>query len=381
MAASVPAPEYSKKEIVAAGRILAERRLPLTNEVAEAFRIAHAWRTAHALPMRRVRNDLKGKVRRSGGTGLTAARIKRMASIRAKLARTPLSLYQIQDLAGVRAIVPDLADVERIASLYHAGESPHAVRREDDYIAAPKPDGYRSRHLVLKFAGTGDEEAYSRQSVEVQLRTRLQHVWSTAVEAVGLAQGVGYKAGEGPEAWRRLFVLMSGAIAEREGALPPPEVPAAARERREELRGLECDLGALAELEAYRQTFDLAERVAAAGSGYFLVRFDRERRRAFVQPYQHLRLGTEAYDRADGYGAGGTDVLIEVDRLQDLKEAFPNYFLDVKEFVDLLREEIAPERQAAATTNGGAPASAGAEFEWIRVWDRLRLRGGRGGRR
>ena len=143
-AASLPAPQYSKKEVVAAGRILAERSLPLTNELAEAFHIAHAWRTAHALPMRRVRDDLKGKMRRSGGTGLTAARIKRMASIRAKLART------------------------------------------------------------------WEDEAISRQSVEVQLRTRLQHVWSTAVEAVGLTQGVGYKVGEGPETWRRLFVRMSG---------------------------------------------------------------------------------------------------------------------------------------------------------------------------
>ena len=195
MTASLPAPKHSKKEIVAAGRILAERSPPLTDEVAEAFRVAHAWRTAHALPMRRVRDDPKGKARRSGDTGLTAARITRMASIRAKLARAPLSLYRTQDLAGVRATVPDLERVERIAALYLAGETPHAARREDDHISAPKPDGYRSRHLVPKFAGTGGDEACRRQSVEMQLRARLQHVWSPAVEAVGLAQGGAFRPG------------------------------------------------------------------------------------------------------------------------------------------------------------------------------------------
>jgi ppGpp synthetase/RelA/SpoT-type nucleotidyltranferase len=184
--------EYSKSEIVAAGRVLgcthsyATDPRDIDQEIVDAFRIAHAWRGAHVVPMRNIRAELYWANRSNGIAAVTAARLKRMRSIRKKLSRSPLTLYQIQDIGGCRAIVSSIADLEKLLALYRNGHSRHRVSREDGYVEAPRPTGYRSHHLRLKFIGEGENEIYNRQTIELQLRTRLQHAWATAVEAVGL---------------------------------------------------------------------------------------------------------------------------------------------------------------------------------------------------
>jgi hypothetical protein len=102
---------YLKREIVQSGKLLRETLPEASDEVLQAFRVAHDWRAAHAYPMHRIRHELRGKIRRDGGSGLTAGRVKRMASIRRKLSSSPVSLYQMQDLAGIRAILPKILTV------------------------------------------------------------------------------------------------------------------------------------------------------------------------------------------------------------------------------------------------------------------------------
>lgn len=97
-------PEHSKSEVVSAGKALAGP-IAYGPDAYQVFGIAHNWRAAFAFPMHAIRQDLRGKVRRGGGTGLTAARLKRMASIRRKLKSSQVSLYQMQDIAGCRAIL------------------------------------------------------------------------------------------------------------------------------------------------------------------------------------------------------------------------------------------------------------------------------------
>ncbi|MBU6438396.1 MAG: hypothetical protein KGQ77_12790, partial [Betaproteobacteria bacterium] len=62
--------------------------------------------------------------------------------------------------------------------------------------------------------------AFNNQKIEVQLRTRLQHAWATAVEIVdaftGQALKSGLKLNSGDPKWRRFFALMSSVIAIRE---------------------------------------------------------------------------------------------------------------------------------------------------------------------
>ncbi len=114
---------YSKREVVDAGKALAgkiiydERSLP---EILETFRIAHSWRLGNLYPMRRVRDELAGKIRSTKADALTAARLKRMVSIRKKLRTSPLSLYQMQDLGGCRAIIGDQTQLDRLIERYES---------------------------------------------------------------------------------------------------------------------------------------------------------------------------------------------------------------------------------------------------------------------
>jgi (p)ppGpp synthase/HD superfamily hydrolase len=123
--------------------------------IREVFDIANAWRLSHAAPMRKVRSELIGHLRRLGVKGLTAARLKRMPSVRKKLRNTTTKLHQIQDLAGCRAILRTMEDVRALVDSLKQN-SPHALKWERDYINQPKPDGYRSYHMVFQFAGRGD---------------------------------------------------------------------------------------------------------------------------------------------------------------------------------------------------------------------------------
>ena len=53
-----------------------------------------------------------------------------------------------------------------------------------DYILAPKKDGHRSIHQIFGYRNAKHADL-NVLSVEVQIRTRLQHAWATAVETLG----------------------------------------------------------------------------------------------------------------------------------------------------------------------------------------------------
>lgn len=360
-------PNHSKSEIVAAGKMLRGNIiLPVNEDALEAFRIAHNWRSSYALVMHRVRHELRGKVVRQGGHGLTAARLKRMTSIRRKLSKGNISLYQIQDIAGARAILPTMKDVERVTRYYLDGDTPHAVIRAYDYIDAPKADGYRSRHIVLKFNGQGEDAAYNRQFVEIQLRTEKQHAWATAVEAVGLVRNENLKAGDGSAKWLRFFALMSSEIAEREYYDISSSLRGNQKERREELRELNAALNAVNELQGYNQALAYTDRIDASTGRYFLINFHKASRKVTVSPHNRFREGGAEYNRQDRDLSETNAVLVEVDRVGDLKAAYPNYFLDVKTFVQECLLSIDPDTPNKLTAKKDATGID--DLSWLSTW-------------
>lgn len=381
-------PLYSKSQIEKAGKVLRRRDLQpneldehygLTTE--EAFAIAHNWRSAHVVPLLRVRQDVSAKCRAFETGALTAARLKRMQAIRRKLQR-PFTLYQIQDIAGCRAILADMAEVQKMVALYRNGGSRHTVQKEDDYIVSPKPDGYRSHHLILNFRGQGDLEIYNRQTVELQLRSRLQHVWATAVEAVGLIRHENLKNGKGDADWLRLFQLMSAEFSEHELGGPVPGTPASAEERRQEIRDLALKLNAATILDSYRVAIDLTEEwyVRSGLDRYFLLQFDYATRQVSVEPFSEYAIGSDRYIEEEMHNQSRNTVLVEVDAVTDLKRAFPNYFLDVTVFNERLDEVIHGRPLAHNAAPLTQAADAGEEptrrnWEFLKNWSLWKSKG------
>jgi ppGpp synthetase/RelA/SpoT-type nucleotidyltranferase len=67
-----------------------------------------------------------------------------------------MTLSQMQDIGGCRAIVATAVQVDQLCANYaesdikHAlhRDIKHALHRKDNYIATPKDSGYRGVHLV-----------------------------------------------------------------------------------------------------------------------------------------------------------------------------------------------------------------------------------------
>lgn len=334
------APRFSKKAVERAGKLLRGRIEAVDDEVRDAFRVAHNWRNSHVLPMRRLRAELSYKAKRANPESVTAGRLKRMRSMRRKLARLPYTLYQMQDIAGCRAIVASIDDVQNMLASYER-EARHELVSKDDYLAKPKRGGYRSHHQVFRFVGMGEEAVYGHQLIEVQMRTQLQHAWATAVEAVGLVRGEDLKSGEGDPNWLRFFELMSSEFATEEGCPLVSGVPESARVRREEIIDLNSLLSAAVNLDSYIRVIQTTERVSTGPGQIFMIQYDPKRQSVNVQSFNSYVAGARRYEfEEESQQAGMDTVLVEVDRAADLRSAYPNYYLDVSMFLGRLREVL-----------------------------------------
>ncbi|MCM2311732.1 MAG: hypothetical protein NDI84_10025, partial [Steroidobacteraceae bacterium] len=76
-------------------------------------------------------------------------RIKHTAGIWKKMRQKSLSLEQMHDLVALRILTPTQADCYVALGVVHRLYSP-IVSRFKDYIARPKPNGYRSLHLSVR---------------------------------------------------------------------------------------------------------------------------------------------------------------------------------------------------------------------------------------
>lgn len=93
-------------------------------------------------------------------------RAKHIYSIWRKMQRKQVDFSQIYDVRAVRILVPTVQDCYAALGLVHGTwkSIPHEF---DDYIAAPKPNGYRSLHTAV----IGPQG----KVVEIQIRTQQMH--------------------------------------------------------------------------------------------------------------------------------------------------------------------------------------------------------------
>lgn len=283
---SYPQLKFSMNEVRAAGRRIAEGvewRAENRDEILRIFEVTNSWRDSHVLPMRSIRFSILQCMRRKNILGFTAARPKRMRSIRAKIRRFPVKLDQINDLGGCRAVLDDIGSVS--ALIEECRESvPHDLRQEYDYLKNPKPDGYRSHHIVFQYRGFGERAVFDGRRIELQIRTRLQHSWATAVESVGLYRGENMKAGQGDKDWLRLFQLMSAEFAYSEGCVAD-SCPSERDQRVGEIRVLDKKLRATGTLEDLKNTTNYLNNYLHERARYYLIRYDHEQKMVEVKPY------------------------------------------------------------------------------------------------
>ena len=83
---------------------------------------------------------------------------------------------QLQDIAGIRIICYFVGDVNNLVSMLK--KQPDLIFiRERNYIENPKPNGYRSHHLILG-VNVCCRDASEYYPVEIQLRTISMDFWA-----------------------------------------------------------------------------------------------------------------------------------------------------------------------------------------------------------
>ncbi|MER9298381.1 RelA/SpoT domain-containing protein [Mesorhizobium sp. M0621] len=340
---------YSRKAVRKAGDRLAEPiqfGLDITAgqyvDALEIFSIANSWRDSHFLPMRSVRFSVGHHMRALRLKGDMASRPKRMASIRRKLRESTTNLDTMNDIGGCRAIMADIKGVRSLLASMR-DKFPHEIHsREFNYIDEPKPDGYRSHHIVFKYRPRdADTEAFEGRRIELQVRTRLQHSWATAVEAVGLFRGQDLKHGKGEQDWLRLFQLMSAEFAHVEQC--PVHIGAPDhKDRVRELRDINKRIGATSILDDIKNLTHYPENFVqtAEKSRYYLLQYGEDHN-VTTQPFRTLMLGARTLEQIEKKielrGIEAKAVLVEVDKAEKLVEMYPNYFGDVSLFVSNLK--------------------------------------------
>lgn len=111
------------------------------------------------------------------------SRVKKPESIFNKLKRKGLPysmesiLENIHDVAGIRVICSFVDDIYAIASML-AKQDDITVIEIKDYIKNPKPNGYRSYHMIVEVPVFFSQIKRNMQ-VEVQLRTIAMDFWSS----------------------------------------------------------------------------------------------------------------------------------------------------------------------------------------------------------
>ena len=113
------------------------------------------------------------------------ARIKSAQSMKNKLMRKNLpvtadsALHEVWDAAGVRLICPFAQNIDQTVGLIRRIPGIR-ILREKDYIRNPKPNGYRSFHMVLSLPPRFLEEVPEQPVwLEVQLRTIAMDCWAS----------------------------------------------------------------------------------------------------------------------------------------------------------------------------------------------------------
>lgn len=106
------------------------------------------------------------KLKEQGIESDVKGRAKHIYSIWRKMQRKNIEFSQVYDMRAVRVLVPNVRDCYAALGLVHGiwRNIPHEF---DDYIASPKPNGYRSLHTAV----FGPES----KVLEIQIRTHEMH--------------------------------------------------------------------------------------------------------------------------------------------------------------------------------------------------------------
>jgi putative GTP pyrophosphokinase len=344
--------KYSKTQINKAGKILKDKESYTLNDVYKAEDIITYWRLIHSPLITTFQALIRTKTSKRFGTNVTIAqRLKRAPSILYKLIRYPnMQLSTMQDIAGIRAITENVSDVYRLKNELIKSKTKHKFLNEVDYVLKPKESGYRSIHLIFQYNNPKISES-NELKIEVQVRSRLQHIWATAVETMGTFLETSLKSSEGPKEILDFFAFTSSAFAIQE---------------KTSVLEQHKDLGRAIIFESVINQFNklaIRDKLNAfavvvshisnekSNAKFYLLTLDLHQQSVTIRPYEQNELKQANIDYTEterhiNAGANLQVVLVSLESINGLKKAYPNYFLDTKQFIRKIEAIIESKKRA-----------------------------------
>lgn len=340
--------KFTNSEINRAGDTLISESSELS-EIDTAGDILSNWRSAHSFPLHTFAIRLKKLAAQVDIDTLVVRRLKRTPSILKKLKRdqtSKMKMSRMQDVAGTRAVLGDIKKVEELLELYRKSRgTKHKLHKFKDYIKEPKSDGYRSVHLVYRYYSDKNAE-YDGLSVEIQIRTKLQHFWATAVETVDHFTRQAIKSNEGEKDWMDFFRLVSSVFAIAENMPTVPNTPLEKKDLYVAVIYLAKKLDVVKKMNEWARIHKIIEGFEKENPkkfDYYLLDLDLRTKELKINGFtkDQEEVANSEYSRREERMLRNREdkdiVLVSAETTKELRKAYPNYFLDTKEFIQALK--------------------------------------------
>ena len=194
----------SKTAIDKAGNVLAKEKFKTYEEWEAADKIFDEFRQAHLQPLTSTTIAIQNWFRADNASYIIVQRLKRKPQILKKLRRLNTRLTQLQDIGGLRIIVDQNSDVDRLIEYITdklKRQTSIVIKRTVDYRKKGRDDsGYRAAHIIMEKDGV---------SLELQIRSRIQHYWAELIERTSVIYGYVIKELEGDDRVIKYFKELS----------------------------------------------------------------------------------------------------------------------------------------------------------------------------
>lgn len=296
------------------------------------------WRTNHLESLQYISDLLKDISLEIDKKIIIAKRLKRIPSIVNKLKRfNTMKITQMQDIAGCRAILPTNKKLQKMKRKLIKNK---LFEIKNDYVKNPKYDGYRGIHLVCRCNKKENQQQYS---VEVQLRTKVQHSWATAIEIIDIFEKQTLKTNDGKEPdtktkelWLNFFKNISYEFSILEETSNKINNTYSLDESIRLIRKLNIH----EKFKAYTASLKILESNKIPNTGFILIKIDLKTKTLETKNFpkdkdsniiqeEYLILEKEAITKQNLIVA-----LVSTKSIDSLKEAYPNYFADSKLFLE-----------------------------------------------
>ena len=332
--------KFSKKEISKAGqKVLSSKSEAERNT---ALIKINSWRTNHLRPLNVMKNALLRTLLKSKIEPiLVSQRLKRLTSIEYKLdLNINMGLGGMQDIGGFRAVLKDTKDLLKLKEILENNKLNHKLKPVVDYAERPKDSGYRSVHFIYIYNSKIDR--FNGLLLELQIRTKLQHNWATAVETAGILTKTSLKSSQGPDEWLDFFKVVSSLFAIKESL---PVLPVHSKRTMANLM-IECyeytqKLNIITILKGLRISAKQIE-INQYNGHYFLININIKAKVVNIITFkrseferatnEYLELEKEIKENESAV------VLVSSSSIIGLKKAYPSYFLDTSEFISALEK-------------------------------------------